>query len=130
MAMRFGLYDARGYDFPVEKRFDALWRNNVAPGVGDFTQPEEFAGATPAALRALSLLSVVDLLVGPLPGRSSSRSADPGLSVAYRAATGSCTTTPTRCRGCSSSTISTPSPASSAHWPPSPRLASTAAGWP
>ena len=26
---------------------------SVAPGVGDFTQPEEFAGATPAALRAL-----------------------------------------------------------------------------
>jgi hypothetical protein len=85
LAMRFGLYDARGYDFPVEKRFDALWRRYVAPGVGDFTQPEEFAGATPAALRALSLLSVSDLMVGPLqaiklPLRG------PGLSVAYRGA--------------------------------------------
>ncbi len=53
LAMTFGLYDARGYDFPVEKRFDALWRGSVAPGAGDFTQPEEFASATPAALRAL-----------------------------------------------------------------------------
>lgn len=83
LAMSFHLYDARGYDFPVEKRFDALWRADVAPGVGDFTQPEEFAGATPAALRALSLLSVSDLMIGPLqqikhPLRG------PGLSVAYK----------------------------------------------
>jgi hypothetical protein len=83
LAMHYGLYDARGYDFPVEKRFDALWRRNVAPGIGDFTQPEEFATTTPAALRALDLLSVKDLLVGPLqaikfPVRG------PGVSVAYR----------------------------------------------
>ncbi len=66
VAMTFGLYDARGYDYPVDKRFDALWRRSVAPGVGDFTQPEEFAGATPASVRALGLLSVSDLLQGPL----------------------------------------------------------------
>jgi hypothetical protein len=83
LSMRYGLYDARGYDFPVEKRFDALWRKNVAPGVGDFTQPEEFAGDTPEALRALSLLSVKDLIVGPgdaihAPLRG------PGISVAYK----------------------------------------------
>ncbi len=83
LSMRFGLYDARGYDFPVEKHFDALWRQYVAPGVGDFTQPEEFANANPAALRALDLLSVSDLLVGPLqaikfPVRG------PGISVAYK----------------------------------------------
>jgi Bacterial membrane protein YfhO len=83
LAMTFGLYDARGYDFPVERRFDALWRRAVAPGVGDFTQPEEFASATPAALRALDLLSVSDLLEGPLqaikfPVRG------PGIAVAYK----------------------------------------------
>ncbi len=83
LAMRFGLYDARGYDFPVEKHFDALWRQSVAPGVGDFTQPEEFAGATPAALRALSLLSVSDLLVGPLQAIKFPLHG-PGLHVAYR----------------------------------------------
>lgn len=87
LAMHFGLYDARGYDFPVEKRFDALWRRNVAPGVGAFTQPEEFASAAPASLRALDLLSVSDLLIGPLqaikfPLRG------PGLRVAYRGSDG------------------------------------------
>jgi hypothetical protein len=77
------IYDARGYDFPVEKRFDALWRANVAPGVGDFTQPEEFAGATPAALRALSLLSVSDLMIGPLQ-QIKFPLHGPGLSIAYK----------------------------------------------
>jgi hypothetical protein len=83
LAMRFGLYDARGYDFPVEKRFDAVWRRNVAPGVGDFTQPEEFASATPASLRALDLLSVSDLLIGPLQAIKFPLH-EPGLRVAYQ----------------------------------------------
>ena len=87
LAMTFGLYDARGYDFPVEKRFDNLWRRNVAPGVGDFTQPEEFAGATPAALRALDLLSVSDLLIGPLQAIKFPLHG-PGLSVAYHGTDG------------------------------------------
>jgi len=65
MAMRFGLYDARGYDYPAEKRYDKLWRRNVAPGVPDFTQPIVLATATPAAIRALSLLSVTDFLQDP-----------------------------------------------------------------
>jgi hypothetical protein len=84
LAMRFGLYDARAYDYPVEKRVDALWRRNVAHGsLLNFTQPEQFASATPAAVRALDLLSVKDLLVGPdqtLHG--------PGLRVAYRGTDG------------------------------------------
>ncbi len=83
VAMDFGLYDARGYDFPVEKRFDALWRRSVAPGLGALTQPEEFASATPASLRALDLLSVSDLLVGPLQAIKFPLHG-PGLSVAYR----------------------------------------------
>jgi hypothetical protein len=65
MAMRFGLYDARGYDYPAEKRYDRLWRRNVAPGVPDFTQPIVLATATPASIRALSLLSVTDFLQDP-----------------------------------------------------------------
>jgi hypothetical protein len=85
LAMNYGLYDARGYDFPVEKRFDALWRRSVAPSVGDFTQPEEFAGATPAALRALDLLSVSDLLIGPLQAIKFPLHG-PGVHVAYRGA--------------------------------------------
>ena len=101
LAMRFGLYDARGYDFPVEKRFDDLWRASVAPGVGDFTQPEEFASATPAALRALSLLSVSDLLVGPLQAIATPLHG-PGLHVAYKGKDGvvysNCQRAPARVR--------------------------------
>jgi hypothetical protein len=65
LAMTYGLYDARGYDYPVEKRFDRLWRRSVAPRVLAITQPVEYAFATPAALRALSLLSVSNLLQEP-----------------------------------------------------------------
>lgn len=65
MAMKFGLYDARGYDYPAEKRYDKLWRRNVAPGVPDFTQPIVLATSTAAAIRALSLLSVTDFLQDP-----------------------------------------------------------------
>jgi Bacterial membrane protein YfhO len=79
LAMTYDLYDARGYDYPVEKRFDRLWRRNVAPAVLSITQPVEYAFATPAALRALSLLSVRDLLQEP--GADPPRA--PGLRLAY-----------------------------------------------
>jgi hypothetical protein len=82
LAMTYDLYDARGYDFPVEKRFDRLWRRSVAPDVVTITQPVEYATATPAALRALSLLSVGDLLQEP--GAPAPRA--PGLRRAYRGA--------------------------------------------
>jgi Bacterial membrane protein YfhO len=80
IAMRFDLYDARGYDYPAEKRYDKLWRRNVAPGVPDFAQPIELASATPASVRALSLLSVSDFLQHPRgkPLRH------PGMRLAYR----------------------------------------------
>jgi hypothetical protein len=79
-AMKFGLYDARGYDYPAEKRYDRLWRRNVAPGVPDFTQPIVLATGTPAAIRALNLLSVSDFIqdAGDKPLRGSR------LRVAYR----------------------------------------------
>ena len=79
LAMTYDLYDARGYDFPVEKRFDRLWRRSVAPGLVTITQPVEYATATPAALRALNLLSVSDLLqdTGDRPLSA------PGLRLAY-----------------------------------------------
>jgi hypothetical protein len=79
VAMRYGLYDARGYDYPAEKRYDRLWRRNVAPGVGDFTQPIVLATATPAAVRALSLLSVTAFMQDP--GEEPLRA--PGLQLAY-----------------------------------------------
>jgi hypothetical protein len=79
-AMTYGLYDARGYDYPVEKRFDKLWRRAVAPHATDFTQPVQFAERDPAAIRGLGLLSTTDLIVGP--GEPPLKV--PGLRVAYR----------------------------------------------
>jgi hypothetical protein len=63
-AMTFGLYDARGYDYPTEKRYDTLWRRyvNDKPTIA---QPTERADTTPASVRALGLLSTSDLLVSP-----------------------------------------------------------------
>ena len=80
IAMDFGLYHARGYDYPAEKRYDTIWRRNVTPGVHDFAQPIQLATATPAAMRVLSLLSVSDLLqhVRGDPIRQ------PGLRIVYR----------------------------------------------
>ncbi len=80
LAMDFDLFDARSYDYPAEKRYDRLWRRNVVPGAPDFAQPVELASATPASIRALSLLSVADFLQHPEgdPIRV------PGTRVAYR----------------------------------------------
>jgi len=64
LAMRYGLYDARGYDFPVEKRYDKLWRAEVGPP-GEVVPPTAFALPTPRALRTLSLLSVADVMQDP-----------------------------------------------------------------
>ncbi|HEY7599121.1 MAG TPA: YfhO family protein, partial [Candidatus Limnocylindrales bacterium] len=84
MAMNFDLYDARGYDYPAEKRYDKLWRRNVAPGVPDFTQPIVLATATPASIRALSLLSVTDFLQDPEEEPLKA----PGLELTYDEADG------------------------------------------
>ena len=78
LAMRYGLYDARGYDFPVEKRYDKLWRAEVGPP-GEVVPPTAFALPTARALRTLSLLSVADVMQDPTgePLRL------PGLRLAY-----------------------------------------------
>ena len=77
--MRFGLLDARGYDFPIEERYLEFWRRGVSgPGC-------EYhfctTGATPSsgALRALSLLGVTALLADPRDPVLH----EPGLRVAY-----------------------------------------------
>ncbi len=64
-AMTYGLYDARGYDYPVEKRFDRLWRSRIAPFVGTYLPATTLAQSTPQALRSLGLLGVADLLQDP-----------------------------------------------------------------
>jgi hypothetical protein len=77
--MRFGLYDARGYDYPIIRRYYRLWRRAVAPQPG-FAPPTILAPINPAALRAYSLLGVADVIQAPdappLHG--------PGLKLAYR----------------------------------------------
>jgi hypothetical protein len=64
VALRYGLFDARGYDFPIEERYLALWRRAIAPGC-----PILFCTTgvrpSPVALRALGLLSVTDVLQHP-----------------------------------------------------------------
>ena len=75
LAMRWGLYDARGYDYPVIERFDKLWRSLAAPP-GEFIPPTSRAAPTARTLRALNLLSVTDVVQAPedppvkLPGTS------------------------------------------------------------
>ena len=60
LALRYRLYDARGYDFPAERRFARLWSDNVAPVL---PEPRFFFPApTPRALHALGLLGVTDVL--------------------------------------------------------------------
>jgi membrane protein YfhO len=78
LAMRYGLYDARGYDYPVERRYDTIWRATVAPP-SDLIPPIVRAVASPAGLRTMSLLSVSDLLQNPADPVPRA----PGLRLAY-----------------------------------------------
>lgn len=77
VAMNYGLYDARGYDYPVERRYDALWAENLQSTLGDSLPTG--VPPTPRALRTLSLLSVADLVVPP----GSPPLELPGLRLAY-----------------------------------------------
>jgi hypothetical protein len=78
VGMRYGLYDARGYDYPVIERFDRLWLDAVAPPTMVYP-PTIVADPNPRALRVLSLLGVRDLLhqKGEPPLK------DAGLRLAY-----------------------------------------------
>ncbi|MEA2364195.1 MAG: hypothetical protein QOD71_3340 [Thermoleophilaceae bacterium] len=63
VAMRYGLYDARGYDFPFEERYAELWRSVIAKSPDcNYAFCPESAGRSPRALQALGLLGVTDLL--------------------------------------------------------------------
>lgn len=62
--INYGLYEARGYDLPVEQRFDRLWRTRESPEfptqVGPYPQfiPLSLPKVTPARLATLSVLGV------------------------------------------------------------------------
>jgi hypothetical protein len=65
----FGLYEARGYDIPILRRYDRLWRQEVVPGsrsvAAEFLDiPLELRDVTPRTLRTLRLLGVEHVL-GP-----------------------------------------------------------------
>jgi hypothetical protein len=78
MAMRWGLYDARSYDLPVERRYDRLWRRSIRAG-GPTDTPTTSAKLTRRALPALRLLSVTDVVQDP----DDPRAASPALPVTY-----------------------------------------------
>jgi hypothetical protein len=63
--LRYGIYDARGYDLPVVTRFGRLWTRYIAPP--NFLLPLDTpavptSGLDQTSLRILSLLGVTDLL--------------------------------------------------------------------
>jgi hypothetical protein len=77
IAMRWSLYDARGYDFPVEDRYTRLWDEGIEKLL---PQPRfQVSRLTPRALRTLSLLSVTDIAQDPRDNPIEST----GLRVAY-----------------------------------------------
>lgn len=66
LALRYRLFDARGYDFPIEERFYRFWRREIGvPGCAFHFCATE-ARASPRGLRALGLLGVTDLLQDPI----------------------------------------------------------------
>jgi hypothetical protein len=78
LAMRYRLYDARGYDYPVERRYDRLWRATAAPPT-DLIPPTTRVLPTATAMRTASLLSVADMIQDPTDPLVRL----PGLRVAY-----------------------------------------------
>ncbi|MBA3263202.1 MAG: YfhO family protein [Thermoleophilaceae bacterium] len=67
---KFELYEARGYDLPIMRRFDRIWRSQVSPesssvAKGLLDTPLALRRLTPAGLRTLRLLGVTDLQQSP-----------------------------------------------------------------
>jgi hypothetical protein len=65
--MRFGLYEAKGYDLPILSRYDRFWRRQVVQGnvaLGLLDIPLRFLEPTPSALRAMRLLGVTHVMEG------------------------------------------------------------------
>ncbi|MBN1529719.1 MAG: hypothetical protein JW895_11695, partial [Thermoleophilaceae bacterium] len=82
--MRFGLYEARGYDLPILERFDRLWRQEVSPesssvAKGLLDTPLTLRELSPRGLHVLRLLGVTRILQPP---RDEPLSA-PGVSEVY-----------------------------------------------
>ena len=81
-AMNYGLYDARSYDYPVERRYSRLWRAGVSSA--QLLVPSTLLAPIGAkTMPALNLLGVTDVLEAP-DGPSFARV--PGLRLAYHGA--------------------------------------------
>jgi hypothetical protein len=80
-AMTYGLYDARGYDLPVESRYDALWRHSVSDAQL-IIPPTQLAPINARSLPALDLLGVSDIVQTP----SDPPLTQPGLQLVYSGA--------------------------------------------
>ncbi len=85
LPMRFGLYEARGYDLPIDRRYDTLWRRKLSPefpsqaGPTPASIPLFLLRVTPQRLRTLALLGVEHVMQADedRPLRT------PGLRLAY-----------------------------------------------
>jgi hypothetical protein len=64
VGMRYGLLDARNYDYPVERRYDRLWREEVAPP-GERRPPTQVIELSPGALHVLGAFGVRSLIQDP-----------------------------------------------------------------
>jgi hypothetical protein len=64
VAMRYRVYDVRGYVIPTEERYFELWRRAISPGCY-YLFCTQAAPAEPRALQALGLLGVSSLLQHP-----------------------------------------------------------------
>ena len=76
-AMDFGLYDARGYDYPTERRFSKLWKRAVF--AEEVYVPQIQAPVNERSMRAFNLLSARSILIT----REAPRLDEPGLRLAY-----------------------------------------------
>jgi Bacterial membrane protein YfhO len=68
LSLTYGLYDARGFDVPIERRYRRLWGSEINPALEYFkgySGPILVPDANPTAVRALSMFGVTDILVGP-----------------------------------------------------------------
>jgi hypothetical protein len=85
LALRYRLYDARGYEFPIERRYRRVWGAMVNPAQDYFaghSGPMFVPDANPETIRGLSFFGVADILVDP----SSPPLRSKGLTPAYRGA--------------------------------------------
>jgi Bacterial membrane protein YfhO len=77
-AMDRDLYDARGYDFPIERRYSRFWKRYVAANA-PYRPLTTLAAVHEPALRALSLLGVSSIVQDP----ADPQLRQPGLRLSY-----------------------------------------------